>query len=173
MFKAGISSSEPRCLIIAQVKLNGPTMLRKLLLIATFPLLLLAACGEPADTRPGQPVTQRRAAFKEILKSFEPMGLQLRNQRYDAKQFSLLANNLNKAKEGPWAHFAPDTNYPPTKAKAAVWSEPEKFETSRQSFLKAAEALVVAAESHDVKQISIAYEALHDTCRTCHKSFKE
>ena len=135
--------------------------------------LLLTACGEPEDTRPGQPVTQRRAAFKEILKSFEPMGVQLRNQRYDAKQFSLLANNLNKAKDGPWSHFGPDTNYPPTKAKAAVWSEPEKFETSRQSFFKAAEALVVVAEGHDVKQISVAYEALHDTCRSCHKRFKE
>jgi cytochrome c556 len=54
-----------------------------------------------------------------------------------------------------------------------VWSEPEKFETSRQSFFKAAGALVVAAETREVKQITVAYEALHDTCRTCHKSFKD
>ena len=162
-----------RWLIIAHVKLTGLTMLRKTILVATLPLLLLTACGEPEDTRPGQPVAQRRAAFKEILKSFEPMGLQLRNQRYDEKQFLVLANNLNKAKEVPWSHFAPDTNYPPSKAKAAVWSEPEKFETSRQSFFKAAEALVMAAESRNVKQITSAYETLHDTCRTCHKSFKE
>jgi cytochrome c556 len=147
-------------------------MLRSTLLLLALPLLL-TACGEPEDTRPGQPVTQRRAAFKEILKSFEPMGLQLRNQRYDAKQFSILANNLNQAKDGPWSHFGPDTNYPPTKAKAALWSEPEKFAASSQSFIKAAEALVVAAASQDVKQITPAYEALHDTCRTCHKSFKE
>jgi cytochrome c556 len=80
-------------------------MLRKSFLIATLPLFLLTACGEPEDTRPGQPVAQRRAAFKEILKSFEPMGLQLRNQRYDAKQFSLLANNLNKAKEATVGAF--------------------------------------------------------------------
>ena len=147
-------------------------MLRSPLLLLALPILL-TACGEPEDTRPGQPVAHRRAAFKEILKSFEPMGLQLRNQRYDEKQFLVLANNLNKAKETPWSHFAPDTNYPPSKAKAAVWSEPEKFETSRQSFFKAAEALAVAAEGRDQKQITIAYEALHDTCRTCHKSFKE
>lgn len=148
-------------------------MLRPLFLaIIVFPLLV-TACGEPEDTRPGQPVTQRRTAFKEILKSFEPMGVQLRNQRYDAKQFAVLANHLNKAKEGPWTHFGPNTNYPPTKAKAAVWSEPEKFEASRQSFLKAAESLVVAAESHDGKLVSVAYEAVHDTCRACHKYFKD
>lgn len=173
MSDSGFSYLAPRWLIIAHVKLNGPIMLRTSFLIAALPILLLTACGEPEDTRPGQPVAQRRAAFKEILKSFEPMGLQLRNQRYDAKQFSILANNLNKAKEGPWSHFIPDTNYPPTKARAAVWSEPEKFEASRQSFFKAADALVVAAGSQDVKQISVAYEALHDTCRNCHKSFKE
>ena len=84
-------------------------MLRSPLLLLALPILL-TACGEPEDTRPGQPVAHRRAAFKEILKSFEPMGLQLRNQRYDEKQFLVLANNLNKAKEAPWSHFAPDTN---------------------------------------------------------------
>jgi cytochrome c556 len=110
-------------------------MLRKSFLIATLPLFLLTACGEPEDTRPGQPVAQRRAAFKEILKSFEPMGLQLRNQRYDAKQFSLLANNLNKAKEGPWAHFGLDPadqsgrefrDQPPVffQARRPWWSRP-------------------------------------------------
>lgn len=148
-------------------------MLRTSLLTLLLPVSLLTACGEPQDTRPGQPVTQRRTAFKEILKSFEPMGLQLRNQRYEAKQFADLAHKLNQAKEAPWQHFGPDTNYPPTKAKAAVWSEPAKFETSRQSFFKAAEALVVAAETQDVKQITSAYETLHDTCRSCHKSFKD
>lgn len=148
-------------------------MKRSFLLIAALPVLLLTACAEPEDTRPGQPVNHRRAAFKEILKSFEPMGLQLRNQRYDAKQFAVLANTLAKIKDGPWQYFLPDTNYPPSKAKAALWSEPEKFETSRQSFFKAVDALVVAADSHDVKQITVAYETLHDTCRNCHKSFKE
>ena len=135
--------------------------------------LLITACGEPADTHPGQPVTQRRAAFKEIVKSFEPMGVQLRKNRYEAKEFLVLAKALNQLKEGPWAHFGPDTNYPPTKAKAALWAEPEKFTASRDAFLKAAAALVVAAESSDVKQVSTAYEVLHDTCRSCHKGFRE
>lgn len=148
-------------------------MSRKAIFLTLALPLFITACSEPADTHPGQPVTQRRAAFKEIIKSFEPMGVQLRKDRYEAKQFLVLAKELDKLKEGPWAHFGPDTNYPPTKAKAAVWNEPDKFEANRQSFLKAATALVVAAESSDVKQVSVAYEALHDTCRTCHKGFKE
>lgn len=148
-------------------------MLRPTLLLMIALPLLLTACGEVEDTRLGQPVAHRRAAFKEILKSFEPMGLQLRNQRYDAKQFALLANTLAKAKDSPWEYFGPDTNYPPTKAKATVWSEPEKFKASRLAFSKAADALVLAAEGREVKEITRAYETLHDTCRSCHKDFKE
>jgi cytochrome c556 len=45
---------------------------KAIFLILSLPLFI-TACSEPADTHPGQPVTQRRAAFKEIIKNFEPM----------------------------------------------------------------------------------------------------
>ena len=87
-----------------------------LLLLSTA--ALLAACGEPEDTRPGQPVKQRQQAFKEIIKSFEPMGVMLRKGSYEADRFLAFAEKLHAARELPWRHFGADTNYPPTKAKA-------------------------------------------------------
>lgn len=141
-----------------------------------LPILLalaLGACGEPADTRPGQPVSQRRAAFKKILLAFEPMGIQLREKQYDADRFIVLADALGKAKDGPWSHFGPDTNYPPTHAKARVWSEPERFESDRTLFLRAVDQLLVVAASRDEEKVAIAYEAVHDSCRNCHKAFKD
>jgi cytochrome c556 len=54
----------------------------RLFLLST--VALLAACGEVEDTRPGQPVKTRQTAFKEIVKAFEPMGVMLRENRYDA-----------------------------------------------------------------------------------------
>ena len=93
------------------------------LLMTALSALLLTACGgEPADTRPGQPVSQRRAAFKKILLAFEPLGIVLREKQYNADQFIAQADLLGKVKDGPWSHFGPDTNYPPTHAKATVWS---------------------------------------------------
>lgn len=145
---------------------------KTILLACLFPIALLA-CGEPPDTRPGQPVTQRRAAFNKILQSFEPMGLQLRKSEYNATKFLVLAKSLVEVKEGPWSHFGPDTNYPPTHATAKVWSEPEEFETKRQAFLQAADRLLVAAETRDVRQVKVAYDGVHDTCRSCHKVFKD
>lgn len=143
------------------------------ILIAALLPVLLAACGEPADTHPGQPVTHRRAAFKEILRSFEPMGIQLRDGPYAADKFLAHAQGLAKAKDGPWPYFGADTNYPPTRAKAAVWSDPVKFEASKQAFLLAADKLLAAAELRDEKATRAAYETLHDSCRSCHKAFKD
>ena len=144
-----------------------------LLLLSALSALLLTACGEPADTRPGQPVSARRSAFKKILLAFEPMGIALREKQYNADQFIVHADALAKVKDGPWSHFGPDTNYPPTKAKPAVWSATQRFESERQAFLTAVDRLAQVAASRDEKQITIAYEAVHESCRSCHKAFKD
>lgn len=145
---------------------------RSLLLALLLPLTL-AACSEPEDTRPGKPVAHRQQAFLQILKAFEPMGLMLRKRQYNADAFIKLAAQLDATKEGPWTYFQPDTDYPPTKATPKVWSEGEKFQTRRQEFLNASTALVQAAQTRDETQVRSAYEALHETCRSCHKDFKK
>ncbi|MFZ4535995.1 c-type cytochrome [Propionivibrio sp.] len=143
------------------------------ILIAALISLTLTACSEPQDTRPGQPVDHRRAAFKKILLAFEPMGIQLREKQYKADRFIVQAKELAKLKDGPWQYFGTDTNYPPTHATAKVWSEADHFEADRQAFLQAIDRLVLAAESGEEKQVATAYEAVHDSCRKCHKTFKQ
>lgn len=148
-------------------------MRRSNLLLALLLPLALASCGEPEDTRPGQPVAHRRAAFNKILKAFEPLGVQLRDGRYDANKFITQAKQLAELKDGPWEYFAADTNYPPTRAKAAVWSEGERFEKARQDFFQATAGLVAATESRDEAKVKRAYDAVHYSCRNCHKAFKD
>lgn len=134
---------------------------------------LLAGCGEPPDDHPGQPVTHRRAAFKAILRAFEPIGVQLRDGPFDAKHFAEEARELAKVADGPWAYFGADTNYPPTKAKAALWQQPERFAQLRDAFKDKTGQLAALAGSTDQAAIRRAYEAVHDTCRSCHREFKE
>lgn len=134
----------------------------------------LSACGQPVeDTRPGQPVKTRQTAFKEILKVFEPMGTMLRTNSYHADRFAALAAELVARRDTPWAHFAADTNYPPTKAKPTVWSKPEQFERERVAFFAATDALLVAAETREVEAASKAYFTVYDLCQSCHREFKE
>lgn len=138
-------------------------------------VLLLSACvAEPEDTRPGQPVAHRRAAFKSILKAFEPMGVMLRDNKYDARRFQMQADQLLGLRNGPWEYFAPDTLYPPSKSKPEVWSQAEKFATAKQAFLDATEKLgTVAASTTDATEVAKAYKAVEQTCRSCHDDFKK
>ncbi len=133
---------------------------------------LLAACGEPEDTRPGQPVKQRQQAFKEIIKSFEPLGVMLRKDGYQAEKFERLTNELIAKRDLPWSHFGPDTNYPPTKSTPEVWAQPEQFEKEKQAFIVATDSLLAAVKTQDKASISKAYDAVHDSCKSCHKTFK-
>lgn len=134
---------------------------------------LLGACGEVEDTRPGQPVKQRQVAFKEMVKAFEPMGVMLREGRYEADKFAAMADKLMTKRDAPWSHFGPETNYPPTKATPEVWKQPEQFEKNKQAFIAATDTLLAAAQSKDKARAEKAYEAVHEACKTCHKQFKE
>ena len=133
----------------------------------------LAGCGEPQDTRPGQPVAHRRSAFKEILRVYEPMGVMLRDDEYDAKKFKAAADKLLTLRETPWEYFAPDTLYPPSHAKAEVWSEAAKFAAARKAFIDATDKLAaVAGPSTDRQRVQAAYDAVEEACSDCHKAFK-
>lgn len=149
-------------------------MLRIALALPLFMFLAVAGCSPvPEDTRPGQPVKTRQLAFKEMLKVFEPMGTMLRTDRYEPERFAVLAGELVARRDGPWPHFAADTHYPPTKAKAAVWSEAARFERERQAFFAATDELKAAAQTRQRAVAEKAYFKAYDTCQSCHDSFKE
>ena len=124
----------------------------------------LAGCGEVEDTRPGQPVKQRQMAFKEIVKTFEPMGVILRKDRYEADKFLPMAEALIAKRDGPWSHFGADTNYPPTKATPEVWKQPEEFEKNKLAFIAATDALLAAAKNKDKAEVEKTYDAVHEAC---------
>ncbi len=136
-------------------------------------VLSLAACGEPEDTRPGQPVAHRRAAFKDILEVFEPMGQILQKDTLDSRTFQALARQLVAKRDAPWPYFSPDTRYPPSHAKAEVWTEAEKFAAAKKTFFEATDKLAAVAASTDKKQLEAAWAAVQDSCKSCHKAFKE
>ncbi len=146
----------------------------RILALALLAAVLLSACGGPVeDTRPGQPVKSRQDAFKAMLRSFEPMGVMLRTNTYNAEKFAALANDLIALRDAPWPLFAPDTHYPPTKAKATVWSQAALFEKERQAFLAALDKLHATAQGRQREQVEPAYFDVYERCESCHRQFKE
>lgn len=149
------------------------TLMSRLLFSSLFVLLTLTACnGGVEDTRPGQPVKHRQDAFKAMLRVFEPMGVMLREKRYDADQFAPLAAELVARRDAPWAYFTANTDYPPTRAKAEVWSRADAFEAERQLFFSATDALLTVAGTGELAQIRAAYDKVYDSCKSCHRDFK-
>lgn len=141
--------------------------------LSILAILLLSACGEAQDTRPGQPVAHRRAAFKEMLEISESMSQMLQNPALDSRTFQALTGQLMAKRDLPWSHFGPDTRYPPSKAKAEVWTQADKFTEEKQAFLAATDKLSAAAGNQDRKALETAYGAVQNTCKSCHKLFKE
>lgn len=135
---------------------------------------LLAACAaEPEDTRPGQPVAHRRAAFKEMIKVFEPIGVMVRKDEFHAARFASLTASLMAIRDKPWQYFGPDTQYPPSKATDAVWSQPAEFEAKRKDFFAATDRLAAVAGTQEAAVAKAAFAEVEKTCRDCHDTFKK
>lgn len=137
--------------------------------------LLLAACGQatPPDTHPQRWVSQRQALFKEFTRTLEPMGLAARErQPYNPSAFVGQALALQELAQRPWALFPADSQYPPTRAKPAVWAEPARFDQAQADFLQSVDALLAAAQTGSLQAVKPAVEQVQRSCKSCHDSFR-
>ncbi|WP_085315327.1 c-type cytochrome [Derxia lacustris] len=135
-------------------------------------LPLLFACGEPEDTHPGQPVTHRRQAFRELLKASEPIGVMLRTNQYDPAEYQRLLGVFMEKREAPWTLFAPDTLYPPSHAKPEVWSDAAGFEAAKKDFLDASWQLSQLGADPGRDRALAAYKNVEAACERCHDAYK-
>ena len=136
--------------------------------------LALASCGgaEP-DTHAGQPVTKRKQVFKQMLRSFEPMGLTVRGREpYSKEEFLSQAMELQKLSTQPWDYFTADSNYKPTRAKADVWQKPAEFKQAQLKFIDMAEQLSKTAQGGDLESIRRDFGKVEESCKACHQQFR-
>lgn len=148
--------------------------LKSFQVLAIAASLLLTGCGaEPVDNHPGQPVTKRKAVFKQIMRTLEPMGMVVRNhQDYDREAFLAGARELKQLATQPWVYFTPDSNYRPTRAKAEVWQKPAEFSQAQQRFQASTDALVKVAERGDLEAIRPVLNEVEKNCQSCHRQFR-
>lgn len=143
-------------------------------IVLALAVILLAACSSEApDNHPDKPVTQRRDAFKAMLRSTEPMGTMIADRRFDPAAFARLADGLVAVRDKPWRHFGPDTDYPPTKARREVWEKPAEFERRRTDFIAATDRVLAAAATRAEADARSAVAALQDSCKACHREFRK
>lgn len=144
------------------------------LLLAVSAVLMLTSCNsEPKDTHPDQPVTKRKAVFKQIMRTLEPMGMVVRNrQDYDRQEFLAGALELKQLASRPWIYFTPDSNYPPTRAKAEIWLKPAEFIQAQKKLEALTDQLAKAAESGNLEAIRPVVNEVEKSCQGCHRQFR-
>jgi cytochrome c556 len=138
-------------------------------------LLTLSACSDTAvpDTHPQRWVSQRQAVFKDFTRTLEPMGLAARERRpYNPSEFAGSALALQALARKPWPLFPADSQYPPTRAQPAVWTEPAAFEQAQQAYLAAVDALVLAAQTGKLEAVRPAVGQVQQACKSCHDRFR-
>jgi len=137
-------------------------------------LLLMGACGDNIkDTHPQQLVSKRQAAFKQLTKALEPMGLVARERKdYNKSEFQAQALELQELSSKPWGFFTVDGNYPPTRAKPGVWLDAAGFKQAQDSYLVKVEQLVKVSGSADMNVIRSTVNAVEKSCKSCHDQFR-
>jgi cytochrome c556 len=143
-------------------------------LMALGTVWALTACNDEAkDTHPGQPVTERRAIFKQFTRTLEPMGLVARERKdYNPREFNVSALALQKLATQPWPLFTADSNYPPTHAKPEVWLKAADFKAAQEDYLARVNQLVNAAQGDDLSLIKTRVNDVQQSCKSCHNQFR-
>jgi cytochrome c556 len=134
----------------------------------------LTACFDPIkDTHPDQVLTKRRALFKQTTRAMEPIGLMASGRR-EFKQDELVAlvQDLEKLSTKPWVYFSADGNYPPTRAKPEVWSQPDAFKLAQEKYQARVHELLLAAQGGKLEPVQRAVDGVTDSCKACHKDFR-
>ena len=72
-----------------------------------------------------------------------------------------------------YSYFPENSNQSPSEAKDEIWLQWDDFVGAIQSFDKAAQALIEAAATEDLRAIRGAFKEMTKSCKSCHQQFRE
>lgn len=137
-----------------------------------YKTLLFAALAVAGTVHANPSAEARVKDFKVILRSFEPMGVVVRDRApYRKDDFARLAANLKAAAPVPFTRFAAGSQAG-SRAKAEIWSQPAKFGAEKKQFLDAVGRLDAAAQAGDLAAIRASYSQVGQSCKSCHDAFR-
>ena len=143
-------------------------LLSSTLLCAALACSAFSQAADPAAT-----AEARVQAFNKMLRTFEPLGLVVRDREpYRKEAFAEQAKTLQTLARDPWPLFVPGSAVGKSRAKAEVWSQPDAFKKEQQGMIAAVDALASSAQTGDMKDIRAKYATLANTCKSCHDSFR-
>ncbi|MFN1265136.1 cytochrome C [Pseudomonas lundensis] len=147
-------------------------MTLKRLTVVLLACLTLSACG---GVDPNSPLGQRKAIFKQMLKTSEDLGGMLRGRiPFDGPRFAEGAIKLDALAHEPWKHFPQVKESDQTSATDDVWQKQARFQDLARQLEAATGELVIASQVQPYKasHLAPAVQKVEDTCSACHKEFR-
>ncbi len=135
--------------------------------------LTLSACG---GVDPNSPLGQRKAIFKQMLKTGEDLGGMLRGRiAFDGAKFVDGAVKLDALSREPWKHFPQVREEDHTSATDDVWEKQARFQEMARNLEAATGELVIASkvQPYKVSNLGPAVQKVEDACSACHKEFRD
>ncbi|OYT95276.1 MAG: cytochrome C [Pseudomonas sp. PGPPP3] len=143
------------------------------LLVIVLAGLSLAAC-ERLD--PNSPLGQRKAIFKQMLKTSEQLGGMLRGRiSFNEADFVAGASQLDVLVKTPWQHFPQVRDEGKSSAKDEVWQNQQRFnELARQLEMSTAGLLAATAQKPLTPKTLVApLNQVEAACKACHQEFRD
>lgn len=148
-------------------------MTLKRIAVVLLACVALSACG---GVDPNSPLGQRKAIFKQMLKTSEDLGGMLRGRiPFDGPKFTEGAVRLDALSHEPWQHFPQVREDDHTSAKDDVWQKQAQFQQMARDLEAATGELVIASKVQPYKASNLgpAVQKVEDACSACHKQFRD
>ncbi|WP_374674070.1 cytochrome c [Ideonella sp.] len=144
-------------------------------------LALLAAAGLatalPAAAqfqKPEDAIKYRQSAFTVMASHFGRIAAMAQGKApFDAAAAKANADIVATMSRLPFAAFPAGTDSGQTKAKAEIWSEPDKFRQGATTMQEAVGRLQAAAGTGNLDQIKAAVGDVGKSCKACHDNYRK
>ncbi|EKT4523966.1 cytochrome c [Pseudomonas putida] len=146
-------------------------------MLKCFTVLLLAGLSLAACDRvdPNSPLGQRKAIFKQMLKTSEDMGGMLRGRLpFDGARFAEGAVKLDGLAHAPWQHFPQVKDEGDSSARPEVWERQARFHDLARQLERVTGELVGATREQplDGARLKAPMDKVEAACKACHTEFR-
>ena len=144
-------------------------MIKPFLLVTSLFVTSTAIADPVKDT-----IEYRQSSFKMAKYHMGVMGGMVKGKiDYDAATFLANAKAMQAISSLAPYGFSVKSTGGDSEALPAIWENPADFKTKLDAFEKASAELVTASESGSMGTIKPAFGALANSCKSCHKEYRE